>query len=142
MYEISEAVALTILLHASKYPSCTVNGVLLGKQQGEGFMITAVIPLFHRSHVLAPCVETALAQVRAVGSRLPAGGRSRTASRCGCCSCCRCCSCSSGSARRCPCWPLSPPTAPAPRVLCADLMRQSNDSSLSAIKQAQPNPPP
>jgi len=69
-YELSENAALTLLLHASKYPSCTVNGVLLGKarsSEGGGFLISTVIPLFHRSHVFAPCVETALDQVRLAG---------------------------------------------------------------------------
>jgi hypothetical protein len=64
-YAVTEEAALIILLHASKHPSSAVNGVLLGKQRsGDGWTITTAIPLFHRSHVIAPCVETALTQVR------------------------------------------------------------------------------
>lgn len=69
-YYLTEDVALTILLHASKHPSSTVNGVLLGKPRGAGgFLISAAVPLFHRSHVLAPCVETGLAQVGRPGQQ-------------------------------------------------------------------------
>jgi hypothetical protein len=59
MISISEDAALTILLHASKFPSTVVFGALLGKSG----VITEVIPLLHRSHVMAPCVEMAIAQV-------------------------------------------------------------------------------
>lgn len=68
--ELSEDAALTILLHASKHPSCTVNGVLLGKQRaGGGYLLSTAIPLFHRSHTLAPCVETALSQAEIIAQQ-------------------------------------------------------------------------
>jgi hypothetical protein len=65
-YDLTEDSYLTILLHAAKYPSCTVCGVLLGKTSGKTCTVTAAVPLFHLSMLLAPCVETALAQVRGV----------------------------------------------------------------------------
>jgi len=65
-YTASEEALLTILLHAAKFPSCTVNGLLLGKGAGSDAQITHSIPLFHTvSLTLAPCVETALDQVGA-----------------------------------------------------------------------------
>jgi hypothetical protein len=67
-YELSQDCAVTVLLHASKYPSCTINGVLLGKPaQGSGpLVLSAAIPLFHSSSTyLSPCVEAALTQVSA-----------------------------------------------------------------------------
>ena len=63
-YDLTEEAYLTILLHAAKYPTCTVCGVLLGKVSSKAFKATAAVPLFHLSMLLAPCVETALAQVR------------------------------------------------------------------------------
>lgn len=73
-YTADEDVFLTILLHAAKYPSCSVNGLLLGSKAGQGFHITAVMPLFHSASLtLAPCVETGLAQVCASLPRAAAG---------------------------------------------------------------------
>jgi hypothetical protein len=63
-YDLTEDAYLTILLHAAKYPSCTVCGVLLGKVSSKTCTVTAAVPLFHLSLLLAPCVEIALAQVR------------------------------------------------------------------------------
>ncbi len=63
-YSVAEDAYLTVLLHAAKYPSCSVNGVLLGrKADGKGWNVSAAVPLFHHSQALAPCVETALSQV-------------------------------------------------------------------------------
>jgi hypothetical protein len=56
-----------VLLHAAKYPSCTVCGVLLGESAGGRVTVAAALPLFHLSMLLAPCVETALTQVRELG---------------------------------------------------------------------------
>lgn len=54
---------MTVLLHAAKYPSCTVCGVLLGQTGSAGKVtVEAAIPLFHLSMLLSPCVETALNQ--------------------------------------------------------------------------------
>ncbi|GBF89594.1 hypothetical protein Rsub_02312 [Raphidocelis subcapitata] len=81
-YSLGEDAALTILLHASKHPSCTVNGVLLGGRRGGGdgggdgggsgagaYEITSAVPLFHRSHVIAPCVEIALTQAEIIAEQ-------------------------------------------------------------------------
>ncbi|KAI8474439.1 MAG: hypothetical protein J3K34DRAFT_518177 [Monoraphidium minutum] len=69
-YVLSEDAALTVLLHASKHPACTVNGVLLGKPRpAGGWEVAAAVPLFHRSHVMAPCVETALTQAEAAAAQ-------------------------------------------------------------------------
>lgn len=67
-YELAQDCAVTVLLHASKYPTCTINGVLLGKPaQGSGpLVLSAAVPLFHSSSTyLSPCVEAALTQVSA-----------------------------------------------------------------------------
>ena len=60
---------LKILLHAAKYPSASINGVLLGREaprasDGEAAIhIVDAIPLFHSFLTLAPSLETALLQV-------------------------------------------------------------------------------
>jgi len=65
-FVVSEEAYLTVLLHAAKYPSCTVCGVLLGQTGSAGkAIVEAAIPLFHLSMLLSPCVETALNQVSA-----------------------------------------------------------------------------
>jgi hypothetical protein len=67
-YVLTEEAYLTVLLHAAKYPSCTVCGVLLGQSTAGGVTVNTAVPLFHLSMLLAPCVETALSQVRASAS--------------------------------------------------------------------------
>lgn len=57
-----------LLLHAAKYPHCSVNGVLLAednKANKEKKLIRFVecIPLFHLSLSLAPMLEAALLQI-------------------------------------------------------------------------------
>lgn len=51
-----------IILHASKYPHLAVNGVLLGEQCQDKFIINDCIPLFHGCLTLAPMLEVALSQ--------------------------------------------------------------------------------
>ena len=57
-----------MLLHAAKYPHCSVNGVLLAEdtKAKEKKMIRFVdcVPLFHLSLTLAPMLEAALLQVQ------------------------------------------------------------------------------
>lgn len=66
LYSIEEDALQKILLHAAKYPSHHVVGILLGSlKQKEKVVITDAIPLFHNSLFLSPCVETALVQVGA-----------------------------------------------------------------------------
>jgi hypothetical protein len=53
-----------IILHALKYPSQSVTGVLLGKsnEAEKAQLITDAIPLFH-GNILAPMLEIAMMQV-------------------------------------------------------------------------------
>jgi hypothetical protein len=67
-YALSEEAYLTVLLHAAKYPSCTVCGVLLGQSAGGSVTVQTALPMFHLSMLLAPCVDTALTQVGLKGS--------------------------------------------------------------------------
>ena len=56
---------MKILLHCAKYPSCSVNGALLGSVNASGKVtVTNVIPLLHTCLVLAAPIEVALATVR------------------------------------------------------------------------------
>ena len=56
-----------ILLHAAKYPHCSVNGVLLAEESKSKdyrrIKFVDCIPLFHISLGLAPMLEAALIQV-------------------------------------------------------------------------------
>ena len=63
---ISREAALTILLHAAKFPAAAVNGVLLGTVEpgSEAVTIQAAVPLLHTFLTLAPSLETALFLVR------------------------------------------------------------------------------
>ncbi|GMH40018.1 hypothetical protein BSKO_07922 [Bryopsis sp. KO-2023] len=54
---------LKLLLHAAKHPSCSVNGLLVGKENGGVVGIVDIIPLFHTSLALSPPLEIALAMV-------------------------------------------------------------------------------
>ena len=76
---VDRIAALKILLHSAKYPSSSVNGVLLGEAIAEASSQAAApnthdegpssvhvidaIPLFHSFLTLAPSLETALFQV-------------------------------------------------------------------------------
>ena len=58
------------LLHATKYPHGSVNGVLLARDTPPGgapkdrpLMVVDAVPLFHSSLTLAPMMEVALTQV-------------------------------------------------------------------------------
>ena len=56
-----------LLLHAAKYPHCSVNGVLLAEEvkskDGRSLRFVDCIPLFHVTLGLSPMLETALLQV-------------------------------------------------------------------------------
>ena len=91
VYTLDTKALLKILLHAAKYPSHSVNGVLLGttdsaaaepgspRESAAESTVTLVdaIPLFHSFLSLAPALETALFQVHCLASK----GRGHT-----CCS--------------------------------------------------------
>ena len=56
-----------LLLHAAKYPHCSVNGVLLTEKsknkETNDVVFVDCIPLFHSSLGLTPMLEVALSQV-------------------------------------------------------------------------------
>ena len=57
---------IKIVLHAAKYPHCSVNGVLLAdlrKKDGRSVVIVDAVPFFHQALALAPMLEVALTQV-------------------------------------------------------------------------------
>lgn len=62
-----EPVALVkLLLHAAKYSSSTINGILLGQMgNGQDIYVSDVIPLFHTATNLAMPTEIALSMVGA-----------------------------------------------------------------------------
>ncbi|XP_014277160.1 ER membrane protein complex subunit 8 [Halyomorpha halys] len=64
-----------LVLHAAKYPHCSVNGLLLAEtsklkdsKKNKGLTITDVVPLFHICLHLSPMAEVALTQVDTVGA--------------------------------------------------------------------------
>ena len=56
---------ITLFMHACKFPSRTVNGLLLGSVSGGGVSVQKTLPLFHTPLGLAPMLEAALMLVRA-----------------------------------------------------------------------------
>ncbi|GAN09647.1 UPF0172-domain-containing protein [Mucor ambiguus] len=50
------------LLHAAKYPSSDVCGVLLGKNTADGLLVKTAIPFFHHWTTVTPMLEIALKQ--------------------------------------------------------------------------------
>ncbi|XP_072359973.1 ER membrane protein complex subunit 9-like isoform X2 [Scyliorhinus torazame] len=67
--EISAQAYVKMQLHAAKYPSCAVNGLLLAEKVPEGssrdgcLLLTDCIPLFHNCLALTVMLEVALNQV-------------------------------------------------------------------------------
>ena len=62
MYSLAQEAYCKPILHALKYPSQSVLGILVGEEKGNKINITDAFPLFHGS-VLAPMTELALTQV-------------------------------------------------------------------------------
>ncbi|XP_045463556.1 ER membrane protein complex subunit 8 [Harmonia axyridis] len=61
-----------IILHASKYPHCAVNGILLSKiasSKTKEITFEDAIPLFHIGLNLTPMAEVALAQIDELASK-------------------------------------------------------------------------
>ena len=54
-----------LFMHACKFPSRTVNGLLLGSASGDAVTVRKALPLFHGPLGLAPMLEAALMLVRA-----------------------------------------------------------------------------
>merc|ERR1711868_291063 len=69
--EISTRAYCKMVMHAAKYPSSSINGVLLSKVGGGSNPVKYVdcIPMLHINTALAPMVEVALAQIESEVSR-------------------------------------------------------------------------
>lgn len=63
-YVVEGEAYVKIMLHAAKYPHRVVNGILVGKAEGQGYVIQDAFPLFHQ-HTLAPMLELACASIEA-----------------------------------------------------------------------------
>lgn len=64
-YRVEATAYVKLLLHAAKYQTNTCSGLLVGEEQGQGFVITDAVPLFHHDAPLAPLLEVACAMVDA-----------------------------------------------------------------------------
>merc|ERR1711868_40281 len=69
--EISTRAYCKMVMHAAKYPSSSINGVLLSKVGGGSNPVKYMdcIPMLHINTALAPMVEVALAQIESEVSR-------------------------------------------------------------------------
>ena len=61
----------TLFMHACKFPSRTVNGLLLGSALGDALTVRKALPLFHGPLGLAPMLEAALMLVQARATPVP-----------------------------------------------------------------------
>ena len=61
--EIAPSAFAKILSHTIKYQHYSVNGLLLGSQNGDSILVQDTYPLFHTGHGLAPMLEIALVQL-------------------------------------------------------------------------------
>ena len=57
---ISSDAYCVLFMHSCKYPSRTVNGLLLGSASGGAVSVRKALPLFHSPLGLAPMLEAAL----------------------------------------------------------------------------------
>lgn len=64
-YRVEATAYVKLLLHAAKYPTNTCSGLLIGEEQGQGFVVSDAVPLFHHDAPLAPLLEVACAMVDA-----------------------------------------------------------------------------
>ncbi|KAI9197494.1 uncharacterized protein BJ171DRAFT_519738 [Polychytrium aggregatum] len=75
MYELSFTAYSKVLLHAAKYPTAAVGGLLLGTQASgtQTVVVSDAIPLFHQT-ALVPSIEAGLQQAdiyaQLVGSKV------------------------------------------------------------------------
>jgi hypothetical protein len=65
VYSVSTQAYVKLALHAAKRPANSVCGLLLGQDQGQGFVATDAVPLFHEEAPLAPLLEVACASADA-----------------------------------------------------------------------------
>ncbi|KAJ7095735.1 hypothetical protein B0H15DRAFT_826858 [Mycena belliarum] len=60
-YSVSAQAYFKIFFHAAKHPHCSVNGVLLGKEESAGTIrIVDAVPLLHHWTSLSPMMEIGL----------------------------------------------------------------------------------
>jgi ER membrane protein complex subunit 8/9 len=69
-YTLSHTAYLKIFFHAAKYPHRTVNGVLVGEEEGSKVNIVDAIPLLHHWTHLSPMMEIGLDLVSSLLSLL------------------------------------------------------------------------
>jgi len=62
-YELRQTAYVKLVLHALKHTTCAVNGVLIGRVEGNTVEVTDCVPLFHGQLGLLPMLELALSQV-------------------------------------------------------------------------------
>jgi hypothetical protein len=68
-YDVTAIATSKILIHAAKFPSVAVNGILLGRKTAKGesdagpVSILDAVPLFHTNLNLTPMLDVALEQV-------------------------------------------------------------------------------
>ncbi|KAH7470838.1 hypothetical protein PRIC1_003337 [Phytophthora ramorum] len=65
VYSVATQTYVKLALHAARRPASAVCGLLLGREQGQGFAISDAVPLFHHEAPLAPLLEVACAMVDA-----------------------------------------------------------------------------
>ena len=66
-FDVSEAAAMKVLLHAARHSSSSICGLLLASKvpkSSDNVSIVDAIPLFHTNTIIGPCFETAIIQVR------------------------------------------------------------------------------
>eukprot|EP01025_Chloroclados_australasicus_P038431 TRINITY_DN39581_c0_g2_i1.p3 TRINITY_DN39581_c0_g2~~TRINITY_DN39581_c0_g2_i1.p3 ORF type:complete len:223 (+),score=22.33 TRINITY_DN39581_c0_g2_i1:50-670(+) len=64
-YTLDDTAIFKILLHAARYPSLQISGLLLSNIDSPSTRITDCIPLFHSSIGYASCMEIALLTISA-----------------------------------------------------------------------------
>eukprot|EP01118_Nematostelium_gracile_P002225 TRINITY_DN1245_c0_g1_i1.p1 TRINITY_DN1245_c0_g1~~TRINITY_DN1245_c0_g1_i1.p1 ORF type:complete len:188 (-),score=43.48 TRINITY_DN1245_c0_g1_i1:73-636(-) len=69
MASVSSQAYCKILLHAHKYPSQPIFGLLLGKESNSSVQIEDAVPLFH-DKVVGPMLEVGLMQVDLMAERM------------------------------------------------------------------------
>ncbi|KAG6610371.1 uncharacterized protein IUM83_19851 [Phytophthora cinnamomi] len=69
VYSVATQTYVKLALHAAKRPASAACGLLLGREQGQGFSVADAVPLFHHEAPLAPLLEVACAMADAHAQR-------------------------------------------------------------------------
>ncbi|KAG6580250.1 uncharacterized protein IUM83_19326 [Phytophthora cinnamomi] len=69
VYSVATQTYVKLALHAAKRPASAACGLLLGREQGQGFSVADAVPLFHHEAPLAPLLEKLADKVEANCSR-------------------------------------------------------------------------